>query len=34
MERLTMDFENATHENLNIYAFSEGLPLNEEWVRF
>jgi hypothetical protein len=34
MEYLSMDFKNATHENLNIYAFSEGLPLDEKWVKF
>jgi hypothetical protein len=34
MEHLSMDFLNATHEDLNIYAFGEGLPLDEKWVRF
>jgi hypothetical protein len=34
MEYLSMDFKNAFHENLNIYAFGEGLPLDENWVRF
>ncbi len=34
MEHLSMDFENATREDLNIYAFVEGLPLNKKWVRF
>jgi hypothetical protein len=34
MEHLSMDFKNATREDLNIYAFVEGLPLNEKWVRF
>ncbi len=34
MEHLSMDFKNATHENLNIYAFAEGLPLDKKWVRF
>jgi len=34
MEHLSMDFKNAVHEDLNIYAFGEGLPLNEKSVRF
>jgi hypothetical protein len=34
MEHLSMDFKNAAHENLIIYAFGEGLPLNKKWVRF
>jgi len=34
MEHLSTDFKNAIHEDLNIYAFGEGLPLNENWVRF
>jgi hypothetical protein len=34
MEQLSMDFKNATHEDLNIYAFGEGLPLDKKWVRF
>ncbi len=34
MEYLSMDFKNAIHEDLNIYAFCEGLPLDENWVRF
>ncbi len=34
MEHLSTDFKNAIHEDLNIYAFSEGLPLNKNWVRF
>ncbi len=34
MEHLSMDFKNATHEDLNIYAFGEGLPLNKKWVKF
>ncbi|CAM6037548.1 unnamed protein product [Sphagnum compactum] len=31
MEQLSTDFKNATHENLNIYAFGEGLPLDKKW---
>ncbi len=34
MEHLSMDFKNAAHEDFNIYAFGEGLPLDEKWVRF
>ncbi len=33
MEHLSTDFKNAAREDLNIYAFGEGLPLNENWVR-
>jgi hypothetical protein len=32
MERLSMDFKNAAREDLNIYAFGEGLPLDKKWV--
>ncbi|CAK9202546.1 unnamed protein product [Sphagnum troendelagicum] len=31
MEYLSKDFKNAVHEDLNIYEFGEGLPLNEYW---
>ncbi|CAM6033371.1 unnamed protein product [Sphagnum compactum] len=31
MEYLSMDFKNAVHEDLNIYAFGEGLPLDDNW---
>jgi hypothetical protein len=34
MEHLSTDFWNAVHEDLNIYAFGEGLPLDENWVKF
>jgi hypothetical protein len=34
MEHLSTDFKNVVHEDLNIYAFGEGLPLDENWVRF
>jgi hypothetical protein len=30
MEHLSMDFKNAVLEDLNIYAFGEGLPLNKK----
>jgi nucleoside-triphosphatase THEP1 len=31
MEYLSIEFIKATHENLNIYAFSEGLPVDKNW---
>jgi hypothetical protein len=34
MEHLWHDFENATDEDLTIYAFGEGLPMDNEFVRF
>jgi hypothetical protein len=34
MEHLSTDFKNVIHEDVNIYAFGEGLPLDENWVRF
>jgi hypothetical protein len=34
MEHLSTYFKNALHEDLIIYAFGEGLPLDEKWVRF
>jgi hypothetical protein len=34
MEHLSTNFKNVVREDLNIYAFSEGLPLDENWVRF
>jgi hypothetical protein len=34
MEHLSIDFKNAIHEDFNIYAFGEGLPLDKNWVRF
>jgi len=33
MAHLSTDFKNAIREDLNIYAFGEGLPLNKNWVR-
>jgi hypothetical protein len=34
IEHLSTDFKHAIHEDLNIYAFGEGLPLDKNWVRF
>jgi hypothetical protein len=34
MQHLSIDFKNVVHEDLNIYAFGEGLLVNENWVRF
>jgi hypothetical protein len=34
MVHLSTDFKDVVHENLNIYEFGEGLPLDEKWVRF
>jgi hypothetical protein len=34
MERLSIDLKNSICKNMNIYAFVEGLPINNEWVRF
>jgi triacylglycerol esterase/lipase EstA (alpha/beta hydrolase family) len=34
MESLSKEFKDAVHEDLNIYEFGEGLPVNENWVRF
>jgi hypothetical protein len=34
MAHLSTEFTNAICEDLNIYAFTEGLPLDENWVRF
>jgi hypothetical protein len=34
MEYLSKDFKNAIHEDLNIYEFGEGLPIDDNWVRF
>ncbi|CAM6033858.1 unnamed protein product [Sphagnum compactum] len=31
MEHLSTDFKNAIPEDVNIYAFGEGLPLDENW---
>ncbi len=34
MEQLTVDFDDAIEENVNIYAFAKGKPLNEKGVHF
>jgi hypothetical protein len=34
MEYLSKEFKNVVPEDLNIYEFGEGLPLDEYWVRF
>ncbi|CAK9872812.1 unnamed protein product [Sphagnum jensenii] len=31
MEQLSIDFNKSIHENINIYAFVEGLPIDNEW---
>jgi hypothetical protein len=34
MEYLSKEFKDVVHEDVNIYEFGEGLPLNNNWVRF
>jgi len=34
MEELSTDFEESICKNINIYAFAEGLPIDNERVRF
>jgi len=34
MEQLSVDFIKAIGKDLNIYAFGEGLPINNKWVSF
>jgi hypothetical protein len=34
MEQLTVDFDHAIEANVNIYAFAEGKPLNQNGVHF
>ncbi len=34
MEQLSVDFTKAICKDLNIYAFGEGLPIDNKWVRF
>ncbi len=34
MESLSKEFKDAVHEDLNIYEFGEGLPIDENSVKF
>jgi hypothetical protein len=34
MEQLSTDFEGSICKDTNIYAFAEGLPVDNKWVRF
>jgi hypothetical protein len=34
MEQLSIDFNKSICEDINIYAFVEGLPIDKKWVRF
>ncbi len=34
MEQLSIDFKKYICEDINIYAFVEGLPIDKKWVRF
>jgi len=34
MEHLSTNFKNVVHEDINIYALGEGLPLDKKWLRF
>jgi hypothetical protein len=34
MEELSIDFKDSICDEINIYAFVEGLPIDNEWVRF
>jgi hypothetical protein len=34
MEQLSIDFNNSICKDINIYAFAEGLPIDNKWVRF
>jgi triacylglycerol esterase/lipase EstA (alpha/beta hydrolase family) len=34
MESLSKEFKDVVHEDLNIYEFGEGLPIDENLVRF
>jgi hypothetical protein len=33
MQSLSNKFKDAVHEDLNIYEFGEGLPVDKKWVR-
>jgi len=34
MEQLSIDFNKSICKGINIYAFVEGLPIDNKWVRF
>jgi hypothetical protein len=34
MEQLSIDFNKSICEDINIYAFAEGLPIDNKWVKF
>jgi hypothetical protein len=34
MEQLSIDFNGSICKDTNIYAFAEGLPIDNKWVRF
>jgi hypothetical protein len=34
MEQLSIDFKKSICEDINIYAFAEGSPIDNKWVRF
>jgi hypothetical protein len=34
MEQLSIDFDKHICKDINIYAFAEGLPIDNEWVSF
>ncbi len=34
IESLSKEFKDVIHEDLNIYEFGEGLPIDKNWVRF
>jgi len=34
LEQLSIDFNKCICEDINIYAFAEGLPIDNKWVRF
>jgi hypothetical protein len=34
MESLSKEFKDVVPENVNIYEFGEGLPIDKNWVKF
>jgi hypothetical protein len=34
LEQLSIDFHESICEDIDIYAFAEGLPIDHEWVKF